>query len=287
MPQRDVLHIRLHTVRHRYPTPLVGESPICAAYADIGVNAAIAEQQLKYYMNEARPSAVLSTDLVLDKDQVQALRDRWNDQAQGLHKGGTPILTAGLKVMPWSQGGRDAATAEIMKLSNEHISLAFRIPLQILGLGGTNYASTEQLMQSWKASGLGFALNHIEEAIGLTFGLRGQPEEYVEFNTEALLRSAMKDRIDALARGVQGGVYSVNEARAVESLPRAEFGDEPRLQAQVVPISAASAIPSAPASPASPAAPTNTNDNAGEDQKEYEDEDIREARMLRLTRMLG
>ena len=124
-------------------------------------------------MNEARPSAVLSTDLQLDKDQVQALRDRWNDQAKGLHQGGTPILTAGLKVQPWAQGGKDAATAEMLKLSNEHIALAFRIPLQILGLGGTNYASTELLMQSWVASGLGFALNHIEEAIGLLFGAEG------------------------------------------------------------------------------------------------------------------
>ena len=213
VPQRDVLHIRLHTVRHRWPVPLVGESPIVAAYSDIGVNSAIARQQLRYYLNEARPSAVLSTDLTLDKDQVQALRDRWNEQAKGLHQGGTPILTAGLKVQPWSQSGKDAATAEMMKLSNEHIALAFRIPLQILGIGGTPYGSTELLMQSWVASGFGFALNHIEESIGLLFGLKGQPDEYVEFDTAALLRSAMKDRIESLARGVQGGIYAPNEAR--------------------------------------------------------------------------
>ena len=213
MPQRDVLHIRLHTVRHRWPVPLVGESPIVAAYSDIGVNSAIARQQLRYYLNEARPSAVLSTDLTLDKDQVQALRDRWNEQAKGLHQGGTPILTAGLKVQPWAQSGKDAATAEMMKLSNEHIALAFRIPLQILGIGGTPYGSTELLMQSWVASGLGFALNHIEESLGLLFGLKGQPDEYVEFDTAALLRSAMKDRIESLARGVQGGIYAPNEAR--------------------------------------------------------------------------
>jgi HK97 family phage portal protein len=278
VPQRDVLHIRLHTVRHRYPTPLVGESPICAAYADIGVNAAIADQQVKYYMNEARPSAVLSTDLVLDKDQVQYLRDRWNEQAQGLHKGGTPILTAGLKVQPWAQGGRDAATADMMKLSNEHIALAFRIPLQILGLGGTNYASTELLMQSWKASGLGFALNHIEEAIGLTFGLRGVPEEYVEFNTEALLRSALKDRIEALARGVQGGIYSPNEARQSEGLDAVADGDEPRVQQQVVPLSQIEATPPAPAPPAAPPAPAPTEQSTS--QKGDRDAIDREVRKL-------
>jgi HK97 family phage portal protein len=255
VPMRDVLHIRLHTINRRFPVPLVGESPIIAAYDDIGVGTAIAGQQTAFYRNEARPSAVLSTDLVLDKDQTQALRDRWNDQAKGLHQGGTPILTAGLKVQPWAVGGKDAATAEILKLSNEHIALAFRIPLQILGIGGSTYSSTELLMQSWIASGLGFALNHIEESIGLLFELRGQPDEYVEFDTAALLRSAQKDRIEALARGVQGGIYAPNEARAQEGLDAVAFGDEPRVQQQVVPLSAAKAIPAAPPSPAAPPAP--------------------------------
>jgi HK97 family phage portal protein len=255
VPQRDVLHIRLHTMKQRYPVPLVGESPIVAAYSDIGVGNAIANQQASFYMNEARPSAVLSTDLNLDKDQVQALRDRWNDQAKGLHQGGTPILTHGLKVSPWAVAGKDAATAEMLKLTNEHIALAFRIPLQILGLGGgATYSSTELLMQSWIASGLGFCLNHVEEAIGVLFLLKGQPDEYVEFDTAALLRSAMKDRIEALARGVITGIYAPNEARNAEGLPDVAFGEEPRVQQQVVPLSAAGAIPAAPGPPAPPAA---------------------------------
>jgi HK97 family phage portal protein len=241
-------------MKQRYPVPLIGESPVVAAYGDIGVSNAIAAQQAAFYMNEARPSAVLSTDLSLDKDQTQALRDRWNDQAKGMHKGGTPILTHGLKVQPWSVGGRDAATAEILKLSNEHIALAFRIPLQILGLGGATYSSTELLMQSWIASGLGFCLNHVEEAFGVLFMLKGQPDEYVEFDTQALLRSAMKDRIEALARGVQGGIYAPNEARQQEGLDAVKYGDEPRVQQQVVPLSAAEAIPAAPAPHAAPPA---------------------------------
>jgi phage portal protein BeeE len=190
----------------------------------------------------------------MDKNQLQALRDLWNEQAKGLHKGGTPILTAGLKVQPWAASGKDAATADMLKLSNEHIALAFRIPLQILGIGGTTFSSTEALMQSWKSSGLGFALNHIEEAFGLLFGLGGQPDEYVEFDTEALLRSAMKDRIDSLARGVQGGIFAPNEARALEGYEAVPFGDEPRVQQQVVPLSQVGKIPASPAPP-SPAAP--------------------------------
>ncbi len=263
VPARDVLHVRLHTERSQYPVPLIGQSPIVAAFYDIGVTAAIARQQQAFYANEARPSAVLSTDLVLDKDQTQALRDRWNEQSQGLNQGKTPILTAGLKVMPWSMGGKDAATAEMLKLSNENIALAFRIPLQILGLSSAPVNSTEILMQSWVASGLGFCLNHVEEAYGLLFALKGQPDEYVEFDTAALLRSAQKDRIEALARGVQGGIYAPNEARELEGLPSVAFGDEPRVQQQVVPLSAAGKIPAAPGPQAPPGSPPASSEQRG------------------------
>jgi HK97 family phage portal protein len=255
VPQRDVLHVRLHTPESKHPFPLRGETPLIAAYADIATSQAISNQQIQFYQNEARPSAVLQTDMALDKDLVQALTDRWDEKSRGLHQGKTPVLTHGLKVQPWSTPGKDAAIAEMMKLSQEHIALAFRIPLQILGIGGTTYSSTELLMQSWIASGLGFCLNHIEEAFGVTFNLWGQPDEYVEFDTAALLRSAFKERIEGLARAVQGGVYSPNEARAIEGLDAVKFGDEPRLQAQVVPLSIAGQIPTAPSAPAAPAQP--------------------------------
>ena len=243
---------------------------------DVAASGAITQQQVEFYMNQARPSAVLSTDLVLDKDQVQALRDRWNEQARGLNQGGTPILTAGLKVQPWNTTATDAQLADVMKLSEQHIALAFRVPLQILGLGGTPYASTELLMQSWIATGLGFALNHIEEAFGLLFALKGQPDEYVEFNTAALLRSAFKDRIDGLARAVQGGIYAPNEAREVEGLERVPYGDEPRVQQQVVPLSAAGQIPASPGPEAPPAAPPQPPP-----AKDYRDDVKREVARLR------
>ena len=136
--------------------------------------------------------------------------------------------------------------------------------MQILGVSATRPASTELMMQTWISTGLGFALNQIEEAFGVTFNLWGQPDEYVEFNTSALLRSAYKDRIDGLSKAVLGGILSPNEARNEEGYDSVPFGDEPRVQQQVVPLSAASAIkPTGPGKPtdgtqvpAAPPAPT-------------------------------
>jgi HK97 family phage portal protein len=245
----------------------------------MAISGAISQQQLNFYQNEARPSAVLSTDMTLDKDQTQALRDRWDEQSKGLNQGKTPILTAGLKVQPWSLGGKDAQIADVMKFTENHIALAFRVPLQILGLGGTSFHSVEALMQFWIATGLGFVLNHIEEALGLLFLLKGQPDEYCEFSTDALMRSAIKDRIEALTRGVQGGIYAPNEARNLEGLDSVKDGDEPRVQQQVVPLSAASMIPAAPSPHAPPAAPAPPAP-AAPPSKDYRDDVQREARRL-------
>lgn len=254
VPARDVLHIRLRTKNWN---TLRGISPICAAAKDIAASDAMLQQQLSFYLNQARPSTVLQTDLVLDKTQVDALRDRWNEQVRGLNSGGTPILTAGLKPATLATTAVDSQLAEIMKMSEQHIALAFRIPLQILGIGGSGPVnSTEALMQGWLNQSLGFCLNHVEEAFGKLFKLGGYPDDYLELNTNALLRSAQKDRIESLARAVQGGIKSPDEARAEEGLPAVPggFGEEPRVQQQVVPLSAAAAIPAAPPAPSAPAA---------------------------------
>jgi HK97 family phage portal protein len=258
VPARDVLHIRLHQGRRE--DPLLGESPLVAAALDAAAGDAIKRQQLNFYLNQARPGFVLSTDQLLDPDTVDAARDRWDEKSR---EGGTVILNGGLKPVAIPMvTGRDSQVAEVMKMSREDIALAFRIPLALLGIGGATAGATEALMREWIATGLGFALNHVEEAFGVTFALKGQPDEYVEFDTDALLRAAFKERIEALVRGVQGGVFSPNDARNMEGYDSVKFGEEPRVQQQVVPLSAAAGIPAGspgqpkiPSAPPAPAAP--------------------------------
>lgn len=255
VPARDVLHIKLHCDQLR--NPLLGQTPLMAAFLDAATGMSIREQQLMFYNRQPKPGFILSTDMTMDKTQVSALRDRWTEQTTGNNVGGTPILTSGLKpqnvpIANW----KDAQLVEMLKLSDQDIAMAFRVPPQIIGLPAQGArANTETMMRAWVATGLGFCLNHVEEAFGLTFGLAGQPDDYVEFSTNALLRSDFKDRIEGLARGVQGGIYSPNEARNAEDLESVKFGDEPRVQQQVVPLSAAGKIPASPAAPPQPGAP--------------------------------
>lgn len=270
VPARDVLHIRLHTPRH----PLKGVSPILANTLDLAMSGAVLNQQIAFYLNEAKPSYVLETEQQLSLQQTKDLRKAWDDQTKGENAGGTPILTWGLKANKLSATARDGQLAELLKMTDQNVALAFRMPLQVLGIGTTMPGSTEQLMQSWISTGLGFCLNHIEEAFGQLFRLKGVPEEYVEFDTKALLRSAYKDRIEALARGVITGIYSPDEARSDVDLPEVEggHGKMPRVQQQVVPLSYGSAMQ--PPAPKSEIAPQNPDDEEGDadvDQRTVED----------------
>jgi HK97 family phage portal protein len=280
-PARDVLHIKLDS---RPENPLIGEPPLISALLDVAASDAMVRQALAFATNSGRPSGVIQTDMQLDEQQTKDLRAAWDEQTKGANAGGTPILTWGLKWQQVSATSRDAQIAELLQISDQRIATAFRMPLALLSLvsGQAPQASTEGLIQFWLANGLGFALAHIEEAIGRFFGLAGLPDEYLEFDTRALLRSNLRDRIEALARGVQGGIYSPNEARALEDLPAAEDGDEPRVQQQVVPLSFG-AKPPAPAPAPQPQLPppSNAGDGQETDAAKFADSIIRAADQIR------
>jgi len=263
IPARDVLHLRMNTRRH----PLKGESPILAVALDQMLSGAALNQQIAFYLNEARPSYILETDQQLTALQAQELRRLWDAQTKGENAGGTPIATWGLKAKPVASNAKDSALADMLKLSDQNIALAFRMPLQILGIGGTPFASTEALMSAWKSTGLGFALNHIEEAIGQLFRLKGFPDEYLELDTDALLRSSFKELIDALTAGTDK-ILTKNEARARLSLPRKKGGDELFMQMQDLPISEPRPVAAVPA-------PEPANDDQPEDDADELDDEAK------------
>jgi HK97 family phage portal protein len=259
IPARDVFHVKLQTPKD----VLRGETPLTAAALAHAAGQAALTQSLAFFGNQSRPSGVLQTDMTLTPAQVTELRGRWDEQAKGLAAGGTPILTSGLKFAPISISQADAQFAETMKYSDQQIAEVFRVPLAIIGSEAQPMGSTEALMNFWIGGGLGFALNQVELAIDKVFGLAKVDGEYSEMDTTILLRSAFKERIEGLARAVQGGIYSPNEARRLEGLPDAKDGDEPRVQQQVVPLSAWDKALTRPA-PAAPAV-ADPADDAGDD----------------------
>ena len=167
---------------------------------------------------------------------------------------------------------QDAQLVEAFGMTVADIARAFAVPLPIIGdLSAATFNNVENLIGLWLSQGLGFYVEHIETAFDKFFNLG--PGEYVELDTDVLMRTAFRDRIEGLTRAISGGLYAPDEARAREGLPPAPdgFGEEPRLQAQVVPLSQVGATPPAPSAPAAPGTPPSAaadaaaqNDNAAE-----------------------
>jgi HK97 family phage portal protein len=269
-PARDVLHIRMHTP----VSPLVGESPMLAAAYAIDSGNAIQEAMAAFHKNMARPSGYLKTPGTLKPEMVEVLRTEWQSAYQGVNSGRAAVLQNGVEWQALSMNAVDAAVVESYKMSVADIARVFRTPLPIIGeIGGQTYNNTEVLMKNWLATGLGYVLEHIELALDFLFQL---PEgEWIAFDADYLLRADFAARIEGIVKGIQGGLFSPNEGRAREGLPSVKFGDEPRVQAQVVPLSFASkppeTAPSAPAAnPPGGAKQTPPPDNKKEEEQEGE-----------------
>lgn len=231
-PARDILHLRFHTPRH----PLVGESPIKSAALAIGINVSLSKTQTAFFANMNRPSGIISTDAVLNREQLTSLRVAFEEQSKGMSSGKIPVLAGGLKFQPLSINSQDAQLVEAQRMSLEDICRVFGVPPPLVGeLSHATLNNAETLVQHFLSMSLGSYLEHTERAFDRLFALSGGME-YVELDTSALLRTDFAGRIEGLTKAVQGGLMTPNESRSREGLGPIAGGDSAYLQRQMTPI---------------------------------------------------
>ena len=229
VPARDVLHLRQYCPRH----VLMGESPIKAAAMAAGINVSLSGSQAAFFAQMSRPSGVLSTETVLNKDQLDSLREAWYKQSQRVAQGHVPILSGGLKWQPMSISSQDAQLIDAQRLSIEEIARVYGVPLPVIGdMTSSTLNNVEQLISLWLSISLGSLLENIEQSFVKLFDLPAN--ESVDLDVTGLLRTDFQARIDGLTKAIQGGLYSPNEARAREGLHAVENGDVPMVQQQMV-----------------------------------------------------
>ena len=232
VPARDVLHIRINAPVVR---PLDGRSPLVFCAYSLAANAQLLAFLNSYLNNRASPSYVLSTDLVLNGDQIKQLRAAWDDQAAKLASGGTPILAAGLKPHQLGVAPGDALLVSTFNMTVEDIARAFSIPRALLGISETA-ANAEQLMRSWVSLGLGSMVEIVEQELEKLFDL--PRVEHIEFDSNALLRLDAEAQMRVVTDGVIKGVLSADEGRARLGLApiKGGFGKLPTVQQQQIPL---------------------------------------------------
>ena len=232
-PAREVLHIRLQTPKH----PLIGETPLVAAVYPTISGTEINRHVAGFFTNMSRPSGILRHPGKLDEAAMARIKDRWIELTNHNQIGEPIVLQEG---MDWTQLTMSAVDAELAKsyeLTERQIFQIYRVPPFLAGdLQKATFTNVESLTRFYVVSCLSFYETLIEQAFGRFFRLPAN--EQIIFDVDAaLLAGDLKERMEAMGKAIQNGIYSPNEARARENLPPAEHGDEPRVQQQLVPLS--------------------------------------------------
>lgn len=259
VPARDVMHLRWSTPRH----PLMGEGPFRAAAVAAGVSVALTASQIAFFKNMRRPSGVLSTDQPLNASQMTTLRTAFDAQSKELNSGGVPILAYGLKFSQMGLNPEDSDVIETMRMGNEEIARCAGVPLPLIGdlTHSPPGNTTEALMSWWLAISLGGLIERYERSYDRLFGLNSRTG-WIDFDTTELLRMELGKRMEALGKGVQNGILTIDEGRdrSLENLSHIEGGDGAFLQKQMFPVAliaemAAAELAKAQAPPPVPAPP--------------------------------
>jgi HK97 family phage portal protein len=274
VPARNMLHVRLQTPQH----PLIGVSPLLAAYYPTITGTQINQHNAHFFSNMARPSGVLQHPGELEEEAMRRIKKRFEEITSGVSTGEVAVLAEGMQWQPMTMSAVDSEVAAIYSLSERQIFQIMRVPPFLGGdLEKATFTNVESLTRFYLQSCLGFYVDHLEESFTTFFNL--PPDEAIRFDLDqALLAGDFKERMDALGRGVQNGVFAPNEARARENLPPVEFGDEVRVQQQLVPLSfgAIQTAEAAQGVAAQPALPAPAPDPPDDPETDPEDEAAQE-----------
>jgi hypothetical protein len=124
------------------------------------------------------------------------------------------------------------------------VARVFRVPTFMLGdVSKVTYRNSEQLARAYLTGCLAWHIESIEKRFERAFQF---PITYeIKFDLTQLLRTEIDVRYTAYQASLNAGWQSINEVRAQEGLEPVPGGEEPRVQMQYVPLSAANAPPPA------------------------------------------
>lgn len=224
--QADIQHLKFMVL----PGSLKGLGAIQAARAEIQGAINLRDYAAQWFNGSGQPSGILSTDQALTAEDAKQIRDTWNniDPATGkplpvtANPSNIKVTGKGVKYEPIVLSPRDAQFIESRNFNTLEIARLFGIPatLMLTATEGSSmtYSNVEQDWLGFVRFTLTKYLRKIEEALS-AFTPRGQT---VRFQISALLRSDTLTRYQAHQIALTAGFMTLNEVRAIESLPPLE-----------------------------------------------------------------
>jgi HK97 family phage portal protein len=219
-----------------------GLTPMAYGAKVFGAAHATNDASAKVYSTGMRAAGFLKVQGKLDKDQREALRERLKTFTAGGPEAGTAmVLENGTDYTQLSINPNDSQMLESRQFAVEEICRWFRTPPSMVGHGGaaSNWGTgIEQQMIGFLTFALRPIISKVEHAIRKSIIEPGEKTRFfAEFGVEGLLRADSAARAQFYSTMTQNGIYTRNEVRQLENMPRMDGGDELTVQSNMIPLS--------------------------------------------------
>jgi len=252
VPASEIIHDIMYPLYH----PLVGVGPVAAAGLTAIQGLKIQKNSTAFFANGAILSGFLSAPGAISKETADRLAKYFNENFSGENAGKVAVGGDGLKFEPFTMKAIDAQLIEQLKWTAAQVPVPFHIPAYKVGAEPPPaYNNIEALEQGYYAQALQEPTESLKCA--LTEGLELPSKYRVNVDLDDLLRMDTATMIDTLAKGVQGALFSPNDARKRINYPPVAGGETPYLQEQNWPLEllAERELPTRPPTPPAPMPP--------------------------------
>jgi len=233
----------LHLTEMLMPGELRGRSRVDHAKTTIGLGIALDEFAARFFGQGSITSGIIEWPGALTREQAKDLADSFEEGHKGLRRAHRPgVLFGGAKFTKVGVDPNEAQMIEARRSAVESIASLFRVPLFLLGVatpGAMSYASVEQNAIQFVTHTLRPYVSKLEAAYGR---LLEQPDQFVRFNVDGLLRGDFSSRTAGYSTGLQGGWFSINDIRRLEDFPPVDGGDSYRVPLANIDVAATEAI---------------------------------------------
>lgn len=192
------------------------------------------------YKNGLTASMVMQYTGDFEEKKVEALQAKFGKYLTGSKNAGRVVpIPVGLTLTPMKMNLTDAQFFELRKYSALQIAGAFGIkPNQINNYEKSSYANSEMQQLAFLVDTMAYRLKQYEEEINAKAVSRRDAAEgfFYKFNEKAILRTDSKSQMENLAKAVNNGIYTPNEAREYLDMPTQKGGDILMVNGNYIPI---------------------------------------------------
>lgn len=199
-----------------------GLSPISIARNSLGTTISGDNTAARLFANGMLISGLVTPEEDLTEDEAKTIKDSLRAKMLGHENAGdVAVINRKLKFERWSMSPEDSQFIESRRFQIEEVSRIFGVPPHLLmdmerqsswgtGLIEQNQAWARYTLQGWT--------KRIEQRLSRLL----PTPRFVEFDYKGLLKPTPGEEINLLLAEVNGGLITVNEARAILNLPPIE-----------------------------------------------------------------